>query len=242
MLVTAHHLGTSVCHGFSCRTGGVSEGRYASLNLSDKWGDAPAHVEENLRRFAKRVGFEPNNLVTVKQVHGVAVVRANDVDADTEADAIWTHKGSGYVVGVRTADCVPVLLVDEQAGVCAAVHSGWRGTASNIVGQTVEVLLASGANARDLRAAIGPCIEVGAFEVGDEVAKEFSSQFVARDRGPRPHVDLRGCVRHQLGEAGLLHAHIVDVGGCTHTLEDVYFSYRRDGGGIGQQLSVIGWA
>ena len=245
MLVTSDHLHASLrsppVHGFSCRTGGVSQGRHGSLNLSDKWGDDPENVRENLRRFAAAVGFEPARLVTARQVHGVEVVAAKTVTEETEADAVWTRRGSGVIVGVRTADCVPVLLVDGEAGLCAAVHSGWRGTAANISGAAVTTLRREGARPGGLRAAIGPCIEVEAFEVGEEVAEAFAPAFVRRDLGPKPHVDLRACVRAQLRYAGLRDEDVVDVGGCTHAQPARHFSYRRDGSGIGQQLSVIGW-
>jgi YfiH family protein len=135
-------------------------------------------------------------------------------------------------------------LVDEVAGLCAAVHSGWRGTVANIVAETVKELSARGASPVRVLAAIGPCISVEAFEVGPDVAAQFADAFVlpANAARPRPHVDLRGCVRSQLLASGLVANHIEDVGGCTCLQPETYFSYRRDGAGIGQQLSFIGFS
>ncbi|MGB1699661.1 MAG: peptidoglycan editing factor PgeF [Nannocystaceae bacterium] len=244
MRACARHFPDDLCHGFSDRNGGVSEGRYASLNLSGKWGDDPVRVQENLRRLAEDAAFSPAALRTATQVHGVTVVDATEVTEETEADAIVATRDSGLVAGVRTADCVPVLLVDEAAGLCAAVHSGWRGTVGNIAGATVLALVSRGAQLSNLRAAIGPCISAEAFEVGPEVAERFDRRFVwpAGPARPRPHVDLRACVRDQLVTAGLSAAHIEDIGGCTCLESDTYFSYRRDGAGIGQQLSFAGFA
>src|SRR5690606_35135856 len=122
----------------------------------------------------------------------------------------------------------------------AAIHSGWRGTVADIAARTVETLVAAGADPGDLLAAIGPCIELDALEVGEEVAAEFDDRFVARAGYARPHVDLVACVRAQLEAAGVPANQIKRVGACTHANEDLYFSYRRDGAGIGQQLSFIG--
>ncbi len=230
-----------VGHGFTTRAGGVSEGRFATLNLGRRWGDQASAVRENYRRVARAGGFPLERLRIVKQVHGAAVVPASEVDEASEADGIWARRGDAPVaVGVLTADCVPILLADTSATVVAAVHSGWRGTVANIAGEAVRVLVEAGARVDQLRAAIGPCIELEAFEVGPEVAEQFPDAVVERERYPRPHVDLVAMVRLQLERAGVPSVAIERVGGCTHANPSRYFSYRRDGAGIGQQLSWIG--
>jgi YfiH family protein len=243
MLLRAQLFPSSIVHGFTTRVGGVSRGRYATLNVGSRWGDEPEAVAENLRRIAAAAEFERERLVCVRQVHGNTVLAADEVDASSEADALWcgrTCSDPRMVVGVLTADCVPILLCDRAANVVAAVHSGWKGTVANIAGCTVERLVAAGIESGDLLAAIGPCIEVAAFEVGEEVAAQFDARFVDRGIGPKPHVDLVACVRAQLERAGIPANQIERVGGCTHANPDLYFSYRRDGAGIGQQLSLIG--
>ncbi len=228
-------------HGFSDRLGGVSDGRFASLNLAAKWGDDPERVRENVARLGRAAGFAPDRLRRVTQVHGNAVVWAGESDAATEADALCCRREDGVVVGVLTADCVPVLLADADGRVAAAVHSGWRGTVADITGQAVAALAAAGAAAERLRAAIGPCIEVAAFEVGEEVASQFDDAFVDRTLGPRPHVDLVAAVTAQLLAAGVPAPAISRIGGCTHDHPARWFSYRRDGAGIGQMLSFAGY-
>src|SRR5690606_8838654 len=146
----------------------------ATLNLGAKWGDRPEAVAENLARVAARAGFDRASLRLVRQVHGNTVLRAVEIDGDSTADALWAHRDDGpIVVGVLTADCVPVLLGDRNGEVACAVHSGWRGTVAEIVPAAVQRLAAAGIDAAALVAAIGPCIEVDAFEVGDEVASQF---------------------------------------------------------------------
>lgn len=238
MLLRARSFPAAITHGFTTRAGGVSRGRYATLNLGERWGDEPAAVAENLRRVAAAGEFELDALVRVRQVHGDVVLAADQVRDDSEADGLWS--GPGKVVAVLTADCVPILLCDRQARVVAAVHSGWKGTVANIAARSVEALVDAGVQASELLAAIGPCIEVGAFEVGEEVAERFESRFVDRSFSNKPHVDLVACVRAQLERAGVPANQIERVGACTHANPEVYFSYRRDGAGIGQHMSFIG--
>lgn len=224
-------------HGFTDRDGGVSVGRYASLNMASKWGDDAEAVAENRRRVATHAGFDPARLVTVKQVHGTALVRAAQQTSASEADGLWCSADEHTVVGVLTADCVPVLVADRDGTIALAIHSGWRGTVGNVVGLAIAGLPVA---ADRLVAAIGPCIEQPAFEVGDEVAAQFDDALVDRSFA-KPHVDLVGAVRRQLVAAGLREDAIDRVGGCTHTHADRWFSFRRDGGGIGQMLAFAGY-
>lgn len=242
MLQRAQLFPSAIIHGFTTRQGGVSRGRHASLNLGSRQDD-PKAVAENLRRVAEAGGFAPEELVRVKQVHGETVVAAHEVGEQSEADALWRHRdhpGPRRVVGVMTADCVPILLCDRRGTMVAAVHSGWRGTVANIATRTVEILRDAGADPRDLLAAIGPCIELHAYEVGEEVAAQFDERFVVRAGYAKPHVDLVACVRAQLEGAGVPTNQIERVGACTHASRELYFSFRRDGAGVGQQLSFIG--
>lgn len=225
-------------HGFTDREGGVSTGRYASLDMGAKWGDELDAVLENRRRVAHAAGFDPAQLRLVKQVHGVAVARAIATDDRSEADALWCERTDGVVVGVLTADCVPVLLADRDGRVAAAVHSGWRGTVAGVVSRTIAALAAAGIAPDDLVAAIGPCIEQAAFEVGPEVAAQFPAGHVVT-RGARPHVDLVATIREELERGGV--TAIERVGGCTHAHPDRWFSFRRDGAGIGQMLAFVGF-
>lgn len=225
-------------HGFSTRLGGVSVGRYATLNLGGKWGDDPAAVVENRRRLADAAGFAIDGLRIARQVHGRAIADADGRSADAvlaiEADAVIAST-PGATVGVLTADCVPILLADGTGRV-AAIHAGWRGTVARIVEAAVDALAERGAERGRMRAAIGPSICARCFEVGDEVAAQFDGAFVDRSEA-KPHVDLWAANRAQLAAAGV---GAIDVlGRCAMHEPETFYSFRRDGGQIGQMLSFI---
>lgn len=229
-----------VPHGFSTRSGGVSEGPYRSLNLGFQVGDERARVEENVRRLAKAAGISPSELHTVSQVHGDRVLEAQPGPTQVgEADALWTDR-AGVAVGIRTADCVPILLADPDGKRVAGVHSGWRGADLRIAQRAVEVLVAQGARADRLIAAVGPAIQVCCYEVSDDLATRFRERFgddvIARDDGPW-HLDLARVVRQTLEAAGLKSDRIDVLRQCTSCDSDRYFSHRRDKGVTGRHLS-----
>jgi polyphenol oxidase len=229
-------------HGFSLRTGGVSEGAYRSLNLGRSVGDDPERVAENHLIFARAIAFAPGRLFEASQVHGRAVIsidRASDVAATrkVEADALVT-RAKGAALGVRTADCVPILIADPKSGAVAAVHAGWRGVVQRVLDAALDAL---DADPKSLIAAIGPHIRADQFEVSDEVAAQIAREShgapVVLPREPRPHVDLALAIRAQLEARGV--EAIDDVGGCTVGEPDRFFSHRRDQGITGRHLAVI---
>jgi polyphenol oxidase len=230
----------AVPHGFSLRTGGVSSGPFSSLNLSVAVGDREGDVAENLRRLAQDAGLAPESLVTLQQVHGDRVVRAAP-GAAAEADGVWTD-APGCWVGVKAADCVPVLLSSAEGHLVAAAHSGWRGTALQVAARAVAALVQAGATARTLRAAVGPCIQACCYEVGPELAARFSTDFgpeVVREGGVRPHLDLSAAVKKTLLAAGLLPDNVEVLPACTACDASRFYSHRRDGGATGRHLAFI---
>lgn len=229
-------------HGFSTRHGGVSEGEFASLNLGRSVGDSIEHVLENHKRLAAAVGFAPERLFERSQVHGAAVydVREGDDPArvrEGQSDALIART-KGYAVGVRVADCVPVLLADTKSGAVAAVHAGWRGVVSNVVGAAIDALRC---DSEHLLAAIGPSIGPCCFEVGDEVASQIAESagdgLVLRRAPKKPHVDLWRAVELQLYRKGV--RTIDTLGMCTMCDREQWFSFRRDGAKSGRMLGVI---
>jgi len=244
MLVTSRLLG-GLRHGFSTRRGGVSTGRYATLNVGGKWGDDPEHIAHNRRRLAAAGGFDWSRLYTAKQVHGarVALVVESTLRervAETEADVVVSAV-PGVVVGVYTADCVPILVADDEGRVAAA-HAGWRGTVAGVANAAVEALVSIGARRERLRAALGPSICAHCFEVGEEVAAEFerlTPSAVVRADGQKPHVDLWEANRLLLAASGIPENAIDAAPPCTMCEAERFFSFRRDGDGIGQHLSFV---
>lgn len=232
-------------HAFFTRQGGVSPAPFFSLNLSKAVGDSAENVDENRRRAATALGVEADRILMASQVHGSTAVTvgtesSRDEVALLEADAI-VSRSAGVVCGVRTADCVPILLGSIDTGHAAAVHAGWRGCVGGVLGAAVLRLRELGA--RRIVAAIGPHISAEAFEVSEEVAAEIAASVpgapVVLSRVPRPHVDLSLVVRTQLERWDIQPEDIEQVIGCTVLEPERFFSFRREGPRSGRQLSAI---
>ncbi len=232
-------------HGFFTRQGGVSPAPFDSLNFTTSTVDTPENFRANLERVASSLGVVAERVYMPSQVHGVTVL---EVDGTRPAAELRRHeadvvlsKTAHLACAVRSADCVPVLIACKTTGLVAAVHSGWKGCARGVVTQAIDSLRRAGS--RHLLAAIGPHIELDAFEVGNDVAAELldasPDKGIVRRDGPKPHVDLRRMVRAQLLEGGLGAGDIDDVLGNTVLEPERFFSFRRDGERSGRMLSAI---
>lgn len=241
-----HAPGFPARHAFTTRRGGVSVGPYASLNLGRVPGDDPSAVDENRRRVLAAFGADPARTAGVWQVHGTTVVDAADAGDDVQADAIVATV-PGWTLRISVADCVPLLLAAPGRGVVAAVHAGWRGTVAGVVTATLDHLRdRAGVEPSELYAAIGPAISGPRYQVGADVADAFSSaglpsELVVPDRDApgRWRASVPGAVRWQLGRAGVAAARIHDVGACTASDPDRFFSHRRDHGATGRHWALI---
>jgi YfiH family protein len=174
------------------------------------------------------------NLATLRQVHSTAcVVAAGRGGVLGEGDALLENT-AGSVVAVKTADCIPILLVDERLRAVAAVHAGWRGTVAGMAQRAVEAMGAQfGSHAGDLDAAIGPGIGKCCYEVGPEVAAQFGQQ-------GRGHVDLAAANRRQLMDAGVTPERIYASNLCTMCRGEEFHSFRRDKEAAGRLYSFAG--
>jgi YfiH family protein len=182
-------------------------------------------------------------VIQVKQTHGARAVEAADADG-AEADALVARAARAapaaggsegrvcVAVGVRVADCVPLLVADDASGDVAAIHAGWRGVVAGVVKAGVELLAG-----KRLVAAIGPCIGACCFEVGRDVGERIG--FVVREDGEKVYVDLRAAVRAQLRALGVSDDRIEDVPGCTKHEPARFHSFRRDGANSGRMLATI---
>ncbi len=203
-------------------------------------------VKGDISEIAKLFGLS-GGIARLRQVHSsnIIVVGRDMADAanQPEGDALVTGlKGVG--VAVSTADCVPVLMADKEGAVAAAVHAGWRGTLSRIVETTLGVILDSyGIEPSRMNAVIGPSIKNCCYEVGEEVVSLFRAEFddcgeyISETDRSGFILDLASANRSALRRAGVTDIEVVDI--CTRCEEDFY-SYRREGKGVGSQLSVIG--
>jgi len=237
---------------FSTRAGGVSPFPAGALNLAGFDQDARENILENRRRFFGALGGEWR-FSGCWQVHGAGVrVVGPPPDEESErerCDALATRE-PGVLLGVKTADCVPVLLGDARTGACAAVHAGWRGTLQEIVPRALSKMAEEfGTRAADVRAAIGPAARACCYEVGAEVIEAFRAKFPRADslfaptREGHALVDLHAANREQLVAAGVAAARVHAAPLCTICRPDLFFSYRRDRklhGRTGRLLSVIG--
>ena len=226
---------------------GAGGGLYGMFNACHYVGDNPDHVALSRAALARYFGVEPSRLVIPRQTHSsiVNVVNGTESSAILEGvDGIVTT-AEGVVLCVNTADCVPVLLVDEQARVIAAVHSGWRGTVERISAVAVGEMCRLGASPHRIKVAMGPCICRTCFEVGEEVTERFVAEFPAQrdivicDPGKRDHIDLGVAIRHTLEDAGVLREHISQPIACSHCAGSPYFSARRLGVASGRSLTAI---
>lgn len=228
-----------VVAGFSTRAGGVSAAPFDTLNLGLSTGDDEAAVHENRRRFLDALGFAPENLATIGQVHGVSVTVRSEAGHIERNDGHVTNR-RGLALGILVADCGAVLLADAKAGVVGACHAGWRGTVGGIPIMTVEAMRKLGADPERMRAWISPCIGPDDFEVGTEVARQFDDeQVLHRDAWAKPHIDLSGAIVTQLLKMGVEREHIA-AEGCSTFDTRRFFSYRADGGTTGRMMGVIG--
>jgi YfiH family protein len=236
-------------HGFMGRRGGKSVGRYAGLNTSYRVGDDPKVVSQNVCDMKLAVGIHDGKIVTMRQVHGDNIIEVKDrqLKEAGEADGMVTAE-SGIYLGILTADCVPLLFIAPKQRLAAAVHAGWRGTLAGIAQKTVRLFEDQyGVAADDLEVALGPSIGVCCYDVKDDVAGPLMKKWgslttpsVAVKDG-KSFINLSRLNRDILREAGVPGKQLSQVGPCTRCAADDFFSYRREGGETGRQISVVGW-
>ena len=257
-------------HGFSTRTGGSSllGSGEPVLNLGFTEWDSREAVEKNRRMFQSALGAGDSQLVPLRQFHS-AVIRffQTSPPQPCKGDASLTN-AAGLLLGVQTADCVPILLVDPKKRAVAAIHAGWRGTLARIALKSVgQMRMRFSSNPPDILAALGPAIGGCCYEVGTEIVTKFTSQFADAEEwfdelrtGDEPNplqwlnmmppghqpppknvrLDLRKANHAQLLAAGLTDKNIYASGLCTACHTDLLFSYRKEADRSGRLMSVVG--
>jgi YfiH family protein len=246
--------------GFSTRRGGGTTvyGGSDEQNLGWTKEDDPAVVEANRRGLVAAVGADGCELATMRQFHSnaIEVVRRSEALATFDGKALLQADGlitaeAGLLLGVQTADCVPVLIADTKTRAVGAFHAGWRGTLARIVEHGVGKMQSEfGSKREDLVAAIGPAIRQCCFAIGDEVRTQFEAEFAyapglfVRNDAGQLFMDLHAANRQQLLDAGLRAdaiAVVAECSACTRTDgRRKYFSYRAEHGVTGRMMSVIG--
>lgn len=246
-----------VPHAFSTRVGGISPPPFDSLNLGNPNGcavqDNYARIYQNYNLLQSAVGCTERKRCWIHQVHGGRVIlipRGGDFESGAKADAMVTDD-SQRLLSVRVADCVPILIASHDGSTVAAVHCGWRGVIAEVVPAAVKSLgelcsrrLGVAPERNSFFAAIGPCIGIGAFEVGPEVIEQFQRAFngsapISSAAEGNSHVDLCAAVRLHLLQLGLPDDHIDTTDRCTHRDADEFFSHRRENGITGRMAALI---
>ncbi len=221
-------------HAFFTRSGGVSEGVYASLNGGVGSDDAPEKVKENRARMAAALGVVAGHLLTAYQIHSPDVVVAEAPwphDARPRADAIVTRV-PGLALGISTADCAPLLFADAEANVIGAAHAGWRGALAGVIEATVAAMENLGAQRERITAALGPTIRQPNYEVGPEFVTRFNAAdaanarfFAPSERADHAMFDLAGYIATRVERSGIVK--FEDLGLCTYAEPARFYSYRR---------------
>lgn len=234
----------SVPHGFTTRSGGVSEGPYESLNLGLSSGDAETLVDENRRRVLGAFGADETNVCAFSQVHGARVLEGTPSWFLEEADAAVSST-PGLLLVVSTADCLPVLLHDPVTGAVGAAHCGWRGTVQGTAAATLQKMTELyGSRPADVQVAFGPAILKTNYQVGPEVvaafqAAGFPESVYTPDGTGRFLLDVPAANRWQLLQNRIKPANLWGSGLCTYGDPERFFSHRRDAGRTGRHWAII---
>ena len=213
-----------ITHGFFTRNGGVSCGHYATLNVAEGKTDNPEHVAENRRRITDML--ECNALQFNTQKHTTTVYHIDKSGPAQKGDALITQ-AARLLVGIQTADCMPLLIAHKTQKIVAAVHAGWKGALTGIIQATLDDLKTI-CDLNELVCAIGPCIAVENYEVGDDVYKLGHQEFFTPASPEKWHLDLRAFAQQILQDYGIVHIDNIQ--------EDTYFYFSKNYDSILSQI------
>lgn len=211
--------------------------KIAGLNLGLNTSEESAVVEQNRKLLLDEIGLKENEIVFGTQIHKTDVKTVHQGGSYENTDAFVTNQ-RGLALAIQVADCAAVLLGDNENRVIGAAHAGWRGAADGIVPKTIQKMIEIGADVKNIKAFVSPCISLENFEVGDEVAEQFPQQFVNIESFAKPHVDLKAFIKHQLLETGIGISHIEIDEHCTIS-DDNFYSYRRQKENSGRMMGLI---
>ena len=236
----------SIIHFSSTRLGGFSKNHLANLNLGYTVGDDPEIVEKNIELLSDATGIPYKNIIFPKQTNGVNIKIVETIHDDfPDTDALITNIND-ICIGVKTADCVPVLLFDTEKKVIAAVHSGWKGTVEKISKKTIELMTNKfGTNPEKIIAGIGPSIGPLVYEIGPDVIElvkhSFNENHVLEfiQSGEKALFNLWEANKIILTECGVLLENIEIASMCTYSNQALFYSARRDKNKTGRLATGI---
>lgn len=216
---------------------------YDKFNLCHYTGDDFAHIDQCKNELAEVLKISVKDIVVPRQTHSnrVLVVDSSDIEGKSleNVDALVT-KCKRMLIGVNTADCLPLIVIDERAGVTGVAHAGWRGAVNGVIENLLKTMKQEGSNMEDCKAYIGPTICEDCFEVGEEVAEQFPEDCVNR-RFSKPHVNLPKFAHDILKTFGLKEENIISSPQelCTHCHPRIFFSARKEGINSGRNYSFV---
>lgn len=235
----------NIIHGFSTRFGGVSKGDLATLNLGFNRGDEQENVMENYKLISKALDVPFESLVLSKQVHETQITKVGHEECGNgiltpnkweSMDGLYTNE-QGVTLVTHYADCVPLFFYAPQYGMIGMAHSGWRGTVHEIGKKMIEIWRdREGIPVSEIQVAIGPSIGPCHFEVHEDVASHFQSQFpnadfITYDQSKDKYtIDLWACNKQSLCGIGVPEENIIVSGVCTCCMDQIFFSHRMTGG------------
>lgn len=214
---------------------------YDGFNACHYTGDEPDRISRCRSKLADYFGVDTTRLIIPRQTHSVNVATIDRIPFDGNlegVDALVTALPD-VVLAIHTADCVPLVMADNEARVVAAVHAGWRGAAGGIVLNALDRMISLGAKPESIHAAMGPCICGNCFEVGEEVAGQFPIDCVRCRSGEKPHIELARFVAGQLIQRGIPTENISLPIACSRCNPNRYFSARRLGINSGRTTTAI---
>lgn len=217
---------------------GKIESSIPGLNLGFNTPENKEQVAKNRLALLASLNLNENHVAYADQVHSNRIRRVTEGGIYPSTDGLITQM-PGLTLGIQVADCAAVLLWDSSQRIIAALHAGWRGAVGNIVPNGIDVMKEMGANLKHMRAFVSPCLCFKNFEVGMEVAEQFPEEFVDYEHYNKPHVNLKGFLKHQMRSSGLIDGNIEIHPGCTIEDERNYYSFRREGQQSGRMMALI---
>lgn len=212
--------------------------RIPGLNIGFNSNEEQDILLHNINMLATAIRTNTSNLALANQVHktNVQIVTEGGIYPETDA---FVSNTLGIGLGIQVADCGAVLLGDSLNQVIGAAHAGWRGAVDEIVPKTINKMEELGADVSHIKVFVSPCLSIHNFEVGEEVASQFSEQLVDRVNFEKPHVDLKGLIKNQLLSSGINFSNIEIDNRCTIDHEDLFYSYRRGKEKSGRMVGIV---
>lgn len=225
---------------FTLKNRGIQkeDANISGFNLGYNTDEDPEIISSNRNRLADLFENKSTQIAYANQVHGSTVCFVKKAGTVEDCDALITQT-KGLALAIQVADCAAVLIHERESKIIAAVHAGWRGAATNIIPKTLAAMQKKGAELTSARAYISPCICAKHFEIGEEVAEKFPALFIDAEDYKKPHIDLKGFLRSQLIENGLVESNIEVDEGCTIEDEHRFYSYRREKEKSGRMMALI---